>query len=492
VRSSLSLLLGLPLLALAASPANAAEQAGVSAAVRGQVALTRQQIAVGRQVVGGEPILLQDAIQSGQKSGMQILLLDETVFTIGPESELVIDEFVYDPRTNAGKLSAEITKGVFRFVSGKIAHEEPEDMNVKLPAGTLGVRGTMVAGRVDPAQKSSRLVLLGEGPENDTGAPAGSFLACNAGECVHVSRPGFGTSIDGPDSPPSAPFRFTQEELDELTRSVSDPTGWFETAAAKGVSEPDVAAGPDDGAAGPGESTAAQDEDTRTASDVSGIDTAAGTAQSETVQKQLRTLDGLAQATSDVAQFAEQTVLVNGRPVEIGNDCVSNGSCPTPAPLPLPEDITTFDQLATLATTGVGNAVYQQSNVGLINTNGAADGSYDFSLDVSLAARTAELNVSNLSSQILGLSEVAFGQLTDFSSYPPGYNIPLGFSAVSLVTQPGVCANGCSAFGTAYLANGNGRIADSAIHAVVVTAQPDPTTVLGTVTANPYAPIPRP
>ena len=102
-----SLLLSLTL--ALAPPAIAAEQAGVSAAVRGQVALTRVQVAVGRQVVGGEPILLQDAIQSGQRSGMQIMLLDQTVFTIGPESELVIDEFVYDPKTNAGKLSAEIT-----------------------------------------------------------------------------------------------------------------------------------------------------------------------------------------------------------------------------------------------------------------------------------------------------------------------------------------------------------------------------------------------
>ncbi len=129
-----------------ALPAHAAEQAGVSAAVRGEVALSRLQVAVGRQVVSGEPILLQDAIQSGQRSGMQILLLDETIFTIGPESELVIDEFVYDPKTSAGKLSAEITKGVFRFVSGKIAHEKPDDMKLKLPSGTLGVRGTMVAG----------------------------------------------------------------------------------------------------------------------------------------------------------------------------------------------------------------------------------------------------------------------------------------------------------------------------------------------------------
>jgi hypothetical protein len=64
----------------------AAEQAGVSAAVRGDVALNRLQVAVGRQVVSGEPILLQDAIRSGTRSGMQILLLDETVFTIGPRA----------------------------------------------------------------------------------------------------------------------------------------------------------------------------------------------------------------------------------------------------------------------------------------------------------------------------------------------------------------------------------------------------------------------
>jgi hypothetical protein len=223
----------LPLAAVLALPAFAAEQAGVSAAVRGEVALSRLQVAVGRQVVGGEAILLQDAIKSGQRSGMQILLLDETIFTIGPESELVIDEFVYDPKTSAGKLTAEITKGVFRFVSGKIAHEKPDDMKLKLPSGTLGVRGTMVAGSANEVEKSSRLVLLGEGPENDLGVPAGAFEACNVGKCVRVNRPGYGTSIDGPDAPPATPFAFSREELDALTRSVSDPEGWVETAASR-------------------------------------------------------------------------------------------------------------------------------------------------------------------------------------------------------------------------------------------------------------------
>ena len=101
--------------------ATAAEQAGVSAAVRGDVQLTRLPEVVGRQITSGEPIFLTDRILSGPSSGMQILLLDETIFTIGPGSQLTIDEFVYDPETGAGRVSATVARGVFRFVTGKVA-----------------------------------------------------------------------------------------------------------------------------------------------------------------------------------------------------------------------------------------------------------------------------------------------------------------------------------------------------------------------------------
>lgn len=473
-----------------AMPALAAEQAGVSAAVRGQVALTRVQVAVGRQVVGGEPILLQDAIQSGQRSGMQILLLDQTVFTIGPESELVIDEFVYDPKTNAGKLSAEITKGVFRFVSGKIAHEKPEDMKLKLPSGTLGVRGTMVAGSVDPQQKSSRLVLLGEGPENDTGAPAGAFEACNAGQCVRVNRPGYGTTIDGPDAPPVTPFAFSREELDELTRSVSDPEGWVETASSSTGEPPAVAAGP--GA----EEGGTSDGDARSATEVSGISDGGTSAQNgDETRARLRTLDGLEQATTDVAQFSDQTVLVNGREVAIPDDCADLDACLLDVYNPPVDfgDVTTFDQLLELEVSGLQQASYQAGGLTLINTDGQPDGTYDFSLQVSLGSRNAQLDFTNINSSILGLEGASFGQATDFSSYPPGYNLPLGFAAVSNVLAGGVCANGCPATGTAFLVNANGRLADAAQQALVITTQPDGEgLVTGTVSATPYLPIRRP
>ncbi len=176
-----------------------AQQAGVSAAVRGQVALARaSENIVGKQVQSGDPIFLGDAITSGKSSGLQVMLLDETVFTIGPNSEISIDEFVYDPATNAGKVTASVAKGAFRFITGKIARKRPEDMTVRLPTATIGIRGTIVAGVVrtapgddsaadavfnqlskdSPGAENARdfVILLGPGDENNTNDKGGAFV----------------------------------------------------------------------------------------------------------------------------------------------------------------------------------------------------------------------------------------------------------------------------------------------------------------------------
>jgi len=78
-----SLVLSIALSGTADGPAYAQEavQAGVTAAVRGDVQLARADV-VGRQVESGDSIFLQDTIESGAESGTQILLLDESVFTI--------------------------------------------------------------------------------------------------------------------------------------------------------------------------------------------------------------------------------------------------------------------------------------------------------------------------------------------------------------------------------------------------------------------------
>lgn len=413
--------------ALLGAPALAAEQAGVSAAVRGQVALTRAQVAVGRQVVSGEDIFLEDAIKSGVRSGMQILLLDETVFTIGPESELVVDEFVYDPNTSAGKLSARVTKGVFRFVSGKIAKERPSNMNVQLPSGNLGVRGTMAAGSSDAVTKSS-LVLLGEGPENDTGDQPGAFQVCNAGSCVDVHRAGFGTRIDGPDSPPTPPFRVPQDELDALTRAVSDPQGWVETALASGGGLPDVAAGPE----------ALSDIDTRTATVVSGRDITRGLLASATSLEKLDSISDLEGATVLVSQFTPQEVTT---PFGVAT---------------VPDGNTSFDDLGNLAAQGKQTASYQQAGLGLSD-----GGSYGFSLFVDLGQRVAELQALDVVSPSLQLVGDPSGVVrVPFAAAGAG---PASFNGTTTILDVADVALG------AQLVNRNGQIAGAAIPNIAIT-----------------------
>ena len=73
---------------------------------------------------------------------MQVLLVDGSTFTVGPGSDLVIDKFVYDPKKGTGQIAASFSKGVMRFVGGKISKNE-DGVTVNTPAGALAIRGGM-------------------------------------------------------------------------------------------------------------------------------------------------------------------------------------------------------------------------------------------------------------------------------------------------------------------------------------------------------------
>jgi hypothetical protein len=69
-------------------------------------------------------------------------LPDDTTFTVGPNSDMVIDKFVYDPDNTPRTIMASMSKGVFRWVTGRVAQKDPAQMKVKIPVGTIGIRGT--------------------------------------------------------------------------------------------------------------------------------------------------------------------------------------------------------------------------------------------------------------------------------------------------------------------------------------------------------------
>lgn len=93
----------------------------------------------------GTPVPLDGhpRIATGPEGQLKLLLPDETVFTLGPDANMVIDEFVYDPNSASGrKITTSLLKGALRFVTGKVALTNPQNVKVKLLVGDLGFRGT--------------------------------------------------------------------------------------------------------------------------------------------------------------------------------------------------------------------------------------------------------------------------------------------------------------------------------------------------------------
>ncbi len=171
---------------------------GAAAAVKGQVR-AQAPASVGRVVESGKPLYLNDHVTTDKAGKLQVMLLDETVFTVGPESDMVLDQFVYDPFTDSGKIAATVTKGVFRFVTGKVARRDPSHMKIKLPVGTIGIRGTVATFTADA--ENTTAIILGPGGHGDSNESRGAITFENNGVQRVIDEPGHGVTCKLGESP---------------------------------------------------------------------------------------------------------------------------------------------------------------------------------------------------------------------------------------------------------------------------------------------------
>tara|TARA_Y100001970_G_scaffold40295_1_gene49639 strand:- start:56 stop:1591 length:1536 start_codon:yes stop_codon:yes gene_type:complete len=143
----------------------------------------------------GSKIYYGDTINVNSNSNAQILFLDETVMTVGENTELTIDDFVYDPQTNNGNFVTNIKSGIVKTISGKISEKNPENLKVKMPNGSLGVRGTEFLVSSNSNNNESTVVLLGPGPENTLGMIPGNIQLTDGLNTTEITNPGFQAMI---------------------------------------------------------------------------------------------------------------------------------------------------------------------------------------------------------------------------------------------------------------------------------------------------------
>jgi hypothetical protein len=103
----------------------------------------------------GDPVFQGDQIQTADGASIKMTFIDGTLFTLGGDARLALDEMVFDPASSSGESAFSILQGGFLFVSGQIAQNNPNDMTVTTPVATIGIRGTIVTGEVSGDQLST-------------------------------------------------------------------------------------------------------------------------------------------------------------------------------------------------------------------------------------------------------------------------------------------------------------------------------------------------
>ena len=126
----------------------AQEQIGVAAAVnKNTTDLTIEQER--KLVEAGYQIIQNHTIETDEIGKAQMLLLDGTAFSVGPNSSVVLDRFIYNPETAEGSL--EVTaRGLLRIVGGKVTKKQPA--LIRTNSATVGIRGGIGIVQTDGSQ----------------------------------------------------------------------------------------------------------------------------------------------------------------------------------------------------------------------------------------------------------------------------------------------------------------------------------------------------
>ena len=170
-----------------------------------------------RELKAGDKIYLNETIVAGAGSGTQILLLDQSTFTIGEDSEVVMDTFIYDPATNDGKIVASVKQGSLKVISGLISKKNPDSLTVEVPEGTLGSRGTEFQTIVSKGRTDT--LLIGPGKNNTLGMRPGAVLVGNNFGSTLLDNPYSITSMSKGKAPGQAK-KITKNQLKKFNKKM--------------------------------------------------------------------------------------------------------------------------------------------------------------------------------------------------------------------------------------------------------------------------------
>jgi len=168
----------------------AAEPIGTAAIVENGVTSTPSDSQTPVAMRRGDRLFENERVETAQDGKAQLLFADESALSMDPNSSIVLDKFVYDPKPNVGNIVLETVTGSFRFVGGTADSVKGSSYTVKTPVGTIGIRGTLFEWEV---KGGSLTAVLREGAID---------VCATGGSCTALTKPGTyivtrGTQLSG-------------------------------------------------------------------------------------------------------------------------------------------------------------------------------------------------------------------------------------------------------------------------------------------------------
>lgn len=144
----------------------------------------------------GTKIEADDSVNAGSNTSLTITFSDNSTARISQNSRLVIDDFVYDPKSGAGRNSMKVALGTVRMASGGIAKNNNKNVNIQTPTAAITVRGTDFAMTVDELGRST-VVLLPTCPDDKDVSRVELIGNCTCG-AIDVETASGRVSMDSP------------------------------------------------------------------------------------------------------------------------------------------------------------------------------------------------------------------------------------------------------------------------------------------------------
>jgi hypothetical protein len=198
--------LGLVVSISAAPPADSATVIGAVSRIAGEGASVVD--GASRKLAEGAPIHLGEQVTTGGGARLEITFDDNTVLTLGENSTVTVDEFVYAPGGDSAV--AATVAGAFRYVSAALKPGESRTCEVTTPFAVIGVRGTDFWG--GPIDGAFGVFLI----DGSVSVSAGSRE-------VVMSAPGEGVTLDRAGAAPSDAFLWAPDRVARAVATVTFP-----------------------------------------------------------------------------------------------------------------------------------------------------------------------------------------------------------------------------------------------------------------------------